>query len=41
MVGPVIAIDDEWYDLEKWANTHPGGKSDRYRQRNHQPSFSV
>eukprot|EP00729_Bicosta_minor_P003992 gene3992-26882_t len=25
MVGPVIAIDDEWYDLEKWANTHPGG----------------
>jgi hypothetical protein len=21
----MIAVDDEWYDLEKWAKYHPGG----------------
>ena len=25
-LGPVISIDDEWYNLEKWADNHPGGK---------------
>jgi hypothetical protein len=24
-IGPMIAVDDEWYDLEKWAKYHPGG----------------
>lgn len=24
-LGPVISIDDEWYNLEKWADNHPGG----------------
>ena len=24
--GPMLAIDGEWYDLEKWATHHPGGR---------------
>ena len=22
-----LSIDGEWYDVDKWANSHPGGKN--------------